>query len=278
MGYKVKWIEDNIGVSRKALRGFEKIGLMPKNEGRQYRDYTDEDINRIWCIRVLQGIGYALKEIAEMMTDEGYDFEVSLDKKVKQLEQDKIEVERHLGYAKAIKFTGRFPSHPKEMGAVRFEEFYEMSLNEWNSKNDPQAEKYQAIADMVLTKPREEWQDTDLGRILDLFEGLNLAELDVDAMMNEQLLSKAIIKRMPLGASHPEVQLLVKMIYEEHINIDPELKEMTRQQFARFYSSSFIAGDIARLRERAYGKEGCVFIADSIAIFGGYTDYNAIEE
>lgn len=32
-GYKVKWVEDNLGVTRKALRGFEKAGLMPKNTG-----------------------------------------------------------------------------------------------------------------------------------------------------------------------------------------------------------------------------------------------------
>ena len=39
MGYKVKWVEDNLGVTRKALRGFEEAGLMPENTGRQYRDY-----------------------------------------------------------------------------------------------------------------------------------------------------------------------------------------------------------------------------------------------
>ena len=43
MGYKVKWVEENLGVSRKALRGFEKLGLMPPNEGGGYRDYSDED-------------------------------------------------------------------------------------------------------------------------------------------------------------------------------------------------------------------------------------------
>ena len=47
MGYKVKWVEENLGVSRKALRNFEKHGLMPANEGGAYRDYSDEDIERI---------------------------------------------------------------------------------------------------------------------------------------------------------------------------------------------------------------------------------------
>ena len=66
MGYSVKWVEENLGVTRKALRGFEQIGLMPKNKDRKARDYDDGDLDRIWSIRVLQGMGYTLKEIVEM--------------------------------------------------------------------------------------------------------------------------------------------------------------------------------------------------------------------
>ena len=62
MGYRVKWVEENLGVSRKALRIFEEKGLMPKNYG-EYRDYSEEDIGRIWTIRVLQGMGFTLSEI-----------------------------------------------------------------------------------------------------------------------------------------------------------------------------------------------------------------------
>lgn len=65
MGYKVKWVEENLGVSRKALRNFEKHGLMPANEGGGYRDYSDEDIERIWAIRLFQGMGYTLKELVK---------------------------------------------------------------------------------------------------------------------------------------------------------------------------------------------------------------------
>lgn len=66
MGYKVKWVEENLGVSRKALRNFEKHGLMPANEGGGYRDYSDEDIERIWAIRLFQGMGYTLKELVKL--------------------------------------------------------------------------------------------------------------------------------------------------------------------------------------------------------------------
>ena len=44
VGYKVKWVEDHFGISRKALCNYEKLGLMPPNIGGKYRDYSDEDI------------------------------------------------------------------------------------------------------------------------------------------------------------------------------------------------------------------------------------------
>lgn len=81
MGYQVKWVEENLGVTRKALRNFERLGLMPPNEGRVYRDYSDEDIDRIWAIRLLQGMGYSLKEIVDISKDENFDFDTSIVKK-----------------------------------------------------------------------------------------------------------------------------------------------------------------------------------------------------
>ncbi len=274
MGYKVKWVEDNIGVSRKALRIFEKMGLMPANKGGQYRDYDETDIERIWAIRVLQGMGYSLKEIADMATNVGFDFETSISEKVEQLEQEKIKIERHLGYAKTIKFTGRFPTRPKQMGTVRFDDFYEKSLSEWNLSNDPQTEQYCAIADMILTKPQEEWENKDLGRLLDFFGSLDLSDTNMEAILNEHILIKALVKRISLGSTHPEVQLIVKLIFENQKELSSAFEEMTPKQFARLYSSSYLSGDIARLRENNYGKAGCEFAADAVAIFGGYSGYN----
>lgn len=278
MGYKVKWVEENLGVSRKALRGFEKFGLMPPNENGGYRDYSDEDIDRIWSIRVQQGMGYSLKEIAAIAENENFDFDESLAEKVKQLEKEKSEVEKHLGYAKTIKLTGRFPSRPKEMGTVKFDEFYEKALNEWNINDTPQTQQYQEIADMILNQSEYEWKESDLGKLFSFLENLKEQSLNWEAYMVEQILPKAIISRSSLGAGDPEVQLLVKMMYENRENISPEMKAMTVNQFVRFESSSYIAGDVARLKERDYGKEGCQFMADAIAIFGGYNDYSEVED
>ncbi|MDO4557308.1 MAG: hypothetical protein Q4B70_19515, partial [Lachnospiraceae bacterium] len=79
---------------------------------------------------------------------------------------DKAEINKHLGYAKTIKLTGRFPSRPKKMGTVKFDEFYDKALNDWNVNNDPQEKQYQEIVDMLLDKSEEEWTDIDIGKIL----------------------------------------------------------------------------------------------------------------
>lgn len=278
MGYKVKWVEDNLGVSRKALRNFEKVGLMPANKDGGYRDYSDEDIDRIWTIRLFQGMGYSLKELISLAESDAFDFDTSLEKKIKELEEKKAEIERHLGYAQNIKLTGRLPSRPKKMGSITFGEFYEKSLNQWNVNIDPEAKKYKDLADLFLNTPEDDLEDTDIGRLLSFLMDLQKQIANLDSFFIEKVIPQEILKRKDKGPADVEVQLLIKMLYENRIRNIPELAEMTQNQFARFESSSYISGDVARMHEREYGKDGCLFIADAIAIFGGYRCYDEVED
>ncbi len=278
MGYKVKWVEDNLGISRKALRNFEKLGLMPANENGGYRDYSDEDVDRIWAIRIFQGMGYSLRELVSMAESGDIDFDTSLEKKIEELEEKKAEIEKHLGYAQTIKLTGRFPSRPREMGSITFEEFYKDSLNRWNVNSDPEAKKYKEIADLVLNTSEEDIGDTDIGRMFSFLMDLQTQISNMDAFFIEKVIPQEILKRKDKGTTDAEVQLLIKMLYENRISNVPELAELTPSQFVRYESSSYISGDIARMHEKDYGKEGCVFIADAIAVFGGYSCYDDVED
>ena len=275
MGYKVKWVEENLGVSRKALRNFEKHGLMPANEGGAYRDYYDEDIERIWAIRLFQGMGYTLKELVKLSESDDFDFDASLEKKIQELENEKAKIERHLGYAQHIKLTGRFPSRPKNMGTITFEEFQEKSLNQWNVNSDPEAKKYQEIANLILNTPEDELKDTDIGRLFEFLIELQEQMSDMDSLFIEKVIPNEIIKRIENGPEDEEVQLLVKMMYENRISC---ISDMAKSQFVRFESSSYISGDIARMHEKEYGKDGCRFIADAIAVFGGYSCSDDVED
>ena len=233
MGYKVKWVEENLGVSRKALRNFEKHGLMPANEGGGYRDYSDEDIERIWAIRLFQGMGYTLKELVKLSESDDFDFGASLEKKIQELENEKVKIERHLGYAQHIKLTGRFPSRPKNMGTITFEEFQEKALNQWNVNSDPKAKKYQEIADLILNTPEDELKDTDIGRLFEFLIELQEQMSDMDSLFIEKVIPNEIIKRIENGPEDEEVQLLVKMMYENRIS---SISDMAESQFAVSYT------------------------------------------
>lgn len=277
MGYKVKWVEDNLGVTRKALRGFEKAGLMPENKDRKYRDYDDDDIDRIWTIRVLQGMGYSIKEIVDMVNDEEFDFDESIGQKVLELEAQKQKIECYLGYAKMIKLTGRFPVRPKEMGKVKIDEFQKEALEGWNIVDDPQGTEYARLAEKILSKTPEEWENSDLGCMISSLE--LMMNVDTDMLLAEYVLPKAIVKRKKLGADHSEVQLLVKLIYENQSLMGTAygMKDnMTISQFSRFYASSYLAGDVAKLKASDFTKEECEFIAEAVSIFGGYESYEEL--
>ena len=272
MGYGVKWVEDNLGISRKALRCFEAKRLMPENKNKKSRDYSDEDIDRIWVIRLFQGMGYSLDEIRQMFESEDFDFEGSLENKICELKKRKEEVEKHLGYAETIKLTGRFPVRPKK-GAASFTDFQENAYNEWNVNSDPLVKRYKEVADLYLNKTLDEWKDTDIGKMLSLFEDIS-NQLSTDYLMIERIIPFQILKRKENEPSDPEIQLLVKIWYENR----KSLCDLTVDQFVRLESMAYVVGDIARLKERDYGKEGCIFIANAIAIFGGYECFDAIYE
>lgn len=65
---------------------------------------------------------------------------------------------------------------------------------------------------MMLSKSNEEWNNSDLGRMLAALEMMK--NTDLDLLLAEYVLLKVICKRKALGADHPEIQLMVKLIYE----------------------------------------------------------------
>ena len=139
MGYSVKWVETHLGVSRKALRVFEARGLMPPNRNKQNRDYDDDDLRTIWGIRLLQGMGFSLSEIVSIrdqaLVDENFSLQPLMGDKIKELEIEIADKQQHLGYAKTIKFLGRFPAMPKEFGKETCDEFRQRAIQQWNMQS-----------------------------------------------------------------------------------------------------------------------------------------------
>lgn len=273
MGYSVKWVDEHLGITRDMLRYYEKEKLLPvaetRNPTNKYRDYSEEDIERIWGIKLLIGIGFSAKEIREFGSNPDFSFYEVMTGKVEQLEKRRDEILTYLGFAKTIQMTGRVPNTTR-VESMKFDDFIEHSRQNWNAFNDPQGRRFMDAADTILDKHSEEWDASDVKRIMDIY-----GDIDPEEMVYIQTIGgyyRVIVDMKPLGYSCDIVQTVVKYLYEYMLTyIEPEFKEkFTPLYFADRQVSSFIDSGFAAMNERNYGKDGCLFIAQAIATFGGY--------
>lgn len=278
MKYTVNWVQKNLGVTRKTLRNYEEKGLMDKttfqNPDNKYREYSDQDIEKIWLYRLLQGVGYSLDEIVEMTQNTDFDFQASLSEKIIDLERKKSEIEQYIGFAKAIKLTGSFP-YPKEMGSIRFDDFIKYARETWNIDTDPQITSMLELGETILNK--SEFTEADVRQAEALLVGYGH---DPEAIRILGMYYNLLVTYKELGISHPVVQTLADLIYShhcEHFFAAEEVENMTPQKFGRAVVRSFTVGDIAVMQERSYGKNGCKFIAEAFANFGGYSSIEDID-
>ena len=126
MGYSVKWLKDNLGITLKAIRYYEDKGLLPRDNSRNpvnnYRDYSDEYIDLIWLIKLLMGIGFTASEIRSFMDNEDVNFYDLICGKIEELEQRKEETEGYIQFAKTIRLMGKAPT-VEHVGSIRYDDF-----------------------------------------------------------------------------------------------------------------------------------------------------------
>ncbi len=273
MGYSVKWVVENLGITRDMLRYYEKEKLLPvaetRNPSNKYRDYDEKDIERIWAIKLLIGIGFSAKEIRSFGDDPKFNFYDAISEKVDQLEKRHDEILLYLGFAKTIKMTGRIPN-TTQIGKMKFDDFIEYARQNWNAFNDSQGEKHMALVDTIMDKPTEEWDNTDLQRLMDFY-----ADIEPEQLVYMQTVAgyyRVIVDMMPLGYTHEAVQSVVNCLYEYMLK---SIEQQNQEKFTRLYFadntvSSFIESGFAVMNERNYGKDGCLFIAKALAHYGGY--------
>ena len=274
MGYSVKWVEEHLGITRKALRYYEKEKLLPlegsRNPTNNYREYSEDDINKIWGIKLLIGIGYTAKEIYSIMNNPDFDFYTSITEKVAELEKRHDEDIIYLEFAKSIKFSGRIPTVTK-LGSIHFDDFLEYCHENWNFYDDPATAPFMKVADTLVSKPAEDWTPDEVERLANILESLNLEHWAFTYTINGYY--QLIADMQDLGHTSETVQRVVSLLHEFLVrnNSEPELEgKITPQFIARYTASTFVDGDTAVLQERNFGKEGCLFIAKALAHYGGY--------
>ena len=66
---RIGQLAEKVGVNPKTIRYYEGIGLLPDPERLPsgYREYTDDDVDRLAFIRTAQRLGLSLSEISEIL-------------------------------------------------------------------------------------------------------------------------------------------------------------------------------------------------------------------
>lgn len=274
MGYSIKWVSENLGITRDMIRYYEKEKLISTDEMRnptnKYREFSDDDIEKIWGIKLLIGIGFTAKEVYALINNSEFDFETAIAQKVVELEHKHDEDLIYLEFAKSIKFTGLVPNTSK-IGNMKFDDFLSYARKNWNFYDDPRAAPFMEMNDILISKTPEEWSPSDVDRLARLFENL-----DTEGMMHAYALHgyyQVISDMREFGYESDTVQRVVKLLHEYLIksNTEQELVgKITAQFVAKYTAPFFISGDVAIQYERNYGKEGCLFIAQALAFYGGF--------
>lgn len=274
MGYSVKWVVDNLGITRDMLRYYEKEKLLPidetRNPSNKYRDYSEEDIGRIWDIKLLIGIGFSAKEIFALMNDTQYDFKTAISAKVDDLERKHDKNVLYLEFVKSIKMLGRIPTTSK-IGSIRFDDFLQYAHDNWNFYDDPRMAPFMKMSDALMRRPPQEWSPDEVERIYQF-----VLNSGADEMIHTYTLYgyyQVIADMRELEYSSDTVQRVVRLLHEYLVrhNTEPELDgKITPQFVAKYTAPVFLDGDVAIQNKQLYGKDGCIFIASALAYYGGY--------
>lgn len=274
MGYSVKWVNENLGITRDMLRYYEKENLLSKEETRnpvnKYREYNDEEIEKIWGIKLLIGIGFTAKEIFKLMNDPEFDFYTAITKKVEELERKHDEDVLLLELAKSIKMTGCIPNI-HEIGSIRFDDFLKYIKENWNFYKDPYLRPVMELSRTIVAKKPDEMNKDEVNSIKKWFESLGVEEITQLCTQNSYLQIIADMKEF--GYNSETVQKVVSLLNKHVIEYNKKRENknaISSPKYMKNMAASFWDSDIAMIYEQKFGKEGCIFIARALAYYAGY--------
>ena len=276
MGHKIKWIEENLGISRESVRHYKDKGLFIKCQdvGANCYEYSDEEIQRIWCIKLLLAIGYSTDEVKKILETPEFDFYDSISANIEKLENMKQDLEKYIQFAETIKTTGRMPDVEK-LVSTKFRDFINSTGGSWNLYSDSKMAK---TADIV--KKMAEGKEHMVAEELMENDAIWSNE-EVIVAVNVGAYYRLLIELSNNDYKSENVQAVVKLLYKflsENTEMTQYKEKFTPRKFADHFAMTFVPGsDIAKLNLKEFGTEPSLFIANAIAYFGGYDSVNDIE-
>lgn len=95
---------DTFGVSRRAVQGYEKAGLVSatRKNRRGYLLYDSNSQERIKKIKLFQEMGFSIKEISEIIDAPNHILKSALEERIERLKEDSEHMENMICKAKEL--------------------------------------------------------------------------------------------------------------------------------------------------------------------------------
>lgn len=276
MKYTIKWIEENLGISRKTINDYlnpEKYGYIDDKRAQgKLIEFTEDEVKTIWYIKTFIGMGYTHENIKDMIRQmkqgKECDFSATISDKIEQLEEEiKLKV-KALEVAKTIRLTGRVPII-KEIGTLKYQEFMNYIKENWSFASDPKIAVAYDIVETSLKKGPDNYTSQDIDKLCSCFESLEIEK--VYFITTIDILYRLILKLKDTGYESNNVQSVVRMLFEhfkENDKIFDEPIEFDEYVFATNFWPRFLEGTNRYVYEKQYGKPNVDFINKAITYFG----------
>lgn len=261
MGYSIKWIEENLGITRKAIRYYEEKELLPKNQNSEYRNFNDEEIKRIWYIKTFLNMGFTATELKNLNNLTDKEFYNIMTNKVEELTKEIKEKERVLEVANTVKLTGRIP-YLEKLGDMKFDVFIDKVKN-----------------DFVIKSPEYEEQLINIMNNVSLTNNNSIYSIDKieqvkELLGNNEVRMAKIIESYYMLLNEFQDQdykseFIQKIVEKFYIYLKNNASsEFTPINFIEDVDPLNYEGDVGIINEIMYGKKGCSYISKAIRYFG----------
>ena len=176
-GYSIGQLSRLSGVSVRALRHFEELGLLhPKRQANGYRQYGAQDVDRLQQVLLYRTCGMELAEIARVLDSPAFDAQSALAQHREVLRGRKAELETLIA---TVEKTLRSLEGGNAMAdAERFEGLKQTAVSENEARYGSEARKrwgdeaVDAANDKLLAMDEETWNDMNTleGRIIEALQ------------------------------------------------------------------------------------------------------------
>lgn len=258
MLHRAKWIEEKLGIKRRDIRTFRENKLIStnnKNLINGYYEYTDEDIDEIWAIKLLLDLGYTVPELKKIKLSSNCDFFKSLELKVNQAENNIKRTQETTTLAKTILSTGICPN-VKEYGVLKFDDYIEYIKKNWNFCEYLDNELFDNISVDNIT-------DEQLDRLETLFNKIGINENMTKFGFEVHSYYKIISELKNLKPNNEVIKIIMDNFYnccfDNMKNI--EGREISPIDFAIYYDPFHYAGHLLSDLLKRYDEDAVKFIA-----------------